>query len=86
MLLHGRAKPTRYNEQRRKEGESVRANLRQYRRSGRYIDVIVGDSSRPVLRTVPLVDVILTDPPYGIRESTERIGSKTSSYNIPGHL
>ncbi|XP_022666729.1 tRNA (guanine(10)-N2)-methyltransferase homolog, partial [Varroa destructor] len=86
MLLHGRAKPTRYNEQRRKEGESVRANLRQYGRAGRYVDVIVGDSSRPVLRTLPLLDAILTDPPYGIRESTERIGTKVPGYTVPGHL
>lgn len=86
MLLHGRAKPTRYNEQRRKEGESVRANLRQYGRSGRYVDVVVGDSSRPVLRSLPLLDAILTDPPYGIRESTERVGTKVSGYAVPGHL
>ncbi|OQR68179.1 tRNA (guanine(10)-N2)-methyltransferase-like [Tropilaelaps mercedesae] len=86
MLLHGRAKPTRYNEQRRKEGESVRSNLRQYGRTGHYIDVVVGDSSRPVLRTFPLLDAIVTDPPYGIRESTERVGTKTVNYNVPGHL
>lgn len=84
MLLHGRAKPSRYNEQRRKEGESIRSNLRQYRRQGRYVDVMVGDSSRSVLRSAPLLDVILTDPPYGIRESTERIGSKNTS-SVSGH-
>ncbi|KAK7887103.1 hypothetical protein WMY93_026724 [Mugilogobius chulae] len=40
-----------------------------------YLDVMVSDASKPVWRKTPLFDAIITDPPYGIRESTRRTGS-----------
>lgn len=74
MLLHGKSKPTRHSEKKRKEGEGVRANLRQYDLENQYIDVMVSDISRQPMRPGFHVDSIITDPPYGIREAPEKIG------------
>lgn len=75
-LLHGKSKPSRKGETIRKDGESVRANFKQYCLENRYIDVMVSDiNRRPFVKTLQL-DSIITDPPYGVRESSEKIGSK----------
>lgn len=85
MLLHGKAKPSRCNEKQRADDESVRANLRQYGCEQRFVEVVVADASLPLWRTEMRLDAIITDPPYGIREATERIGMR-KNYEIPGHL
>ncbi|XP_049780749.1 tRNA (guanine(10)-N2)-methyltransferase homolog isoform X2 [Schistocerca cancellata] len=82
LMLHGKTRPTRIQKKKKRdEDESIRTNLKQYGRSSQYIDVIVADSSLPVWHPDFKVDAIVTDPPYGIREATERIGS-TKSYQI----
>ncbi|XP_077518050.1 tRNA (guanine(10)-N(2))-methyltransferase TRMT11 [Amblyomma americanum] len=85
MLLHGKAKPSRCNEKRRADDESVRANLQQYGCEQRFVEVVVADASLPLWRAEMRFDAIITDPPYGIREATERIGTR-KTYEIPGHL
>lgn len=85
MLLHGKAKPSRCNVTRREDDESVRANLRQYGVESRFGDVVIADSALPLWREAVRFNAIVTDPPYGIREATERIGSHRK-YTIPGHL
>ncbi|XP_003738553.1 tRNA (guanine(10)-N2)-methyltransferase homolog [Galendromus occidentalis] len=84
LLLHGRAKPSRCKVEKRQAGESVYNNLKQYGVEKKYLDVIVGDSSLPVLRHLTM-NAILTDPPYGIRESTERIGTRKNKYGGLNH-
>lgn len=84
MLLHGKSKPTRHSDKKRKEGEGVRANLRQYGLENQYLDVIVSDISRQPLREDLQIDTILTDPPYGIRESSERIGFRRNRQAMSG--
>ncbi|KAL7638859.1 UNVERIFIED_CONTAM: hypothetical protein RMT77_010393 [Armadillidium vulgare] len=74
MTLHAKTKPTRFQEKERKEDESIRANLEQYGLGGKYLDILVMDSSRHLWRKTKFIDAIITDPPYGIRESTERVG------------
>ncbi|GAB6029000.1 hypothetical protein CHUAL_004789 [Chamberlinius hualienensis] len=76
-MLHGKAKPTRCQTKRREENESVALNLQQYDCGSRYMDVIVGDSSRSMWRDNVEFDSIITDPPYGVRESLEKVGKKT---------
>ncbi|CAB1334169.1 unnamed protein product [Coregonus sp. 'balchen'] len=61
--------------------ENIRANLRQYGSEKLYVDVLVSDASKPIWRDGVLFDVIITDPPYGIRESTRRTGSQKDSVN-----
>ncbi|XP_054477877.1 tRNA (guanine(10)-N2)-methyltransferase homolog [Anoplopoma fimbria] len=73
--IHGRGRSSRKNQQWRGPDENIRANLRQYGTEEMYVDVMVSDASKPVWRKAALFDAIITDPPYGIRESTRRTGS-----------
>lgn len=75
LMLHGRTRPSRITQKVRDDDESVHANLCQYGLENRYIDVIVADSSLPLWSKEFQLDAIITDPPYGIREPTERVGS-----------
>ncbi|XP_063227536.1 tRNA (guanine(10)-N2)-methyltransferase homolog isoform X2 [Bacillus rossius redtenbacheri] len=85
LMLHGRTRPSRIQSKKhREEDESVRANMEQYGMIGRYLDVIVADSSLPIWHDSLTLDAIITDPPYGIREATERLGS-TKNYTISEH-
>ncbi|KAM6910681.1 tRNA (guanine(10)-N(2))-methyltransferase TRMT11 [Xenentodon cancila] len=73
--IHGKGRSSRKNQKWRGPDENIRANLRQYGTEKMYVDVMVSDASKPVWRTGGLFDAIITDPPYGIRESTRRTGS-----------
>lgn len=75
-LLHGKSRPSRKGQQMRAEGEGVRANFQQYSLGDNYIDVFVSDITRSPLRNDLIFDAIISDPPYGIRECSEKIGSK----------
>ncbi|KAL4657507.1 hypothetical protein GN956_G4280 [Arapaima gigas] len=75
-IVHGIGKASRKNQKWRGPDENIRANLRQYGTEQFYIDVLVSDSSKAIWREGPLFDAIITDPPYGIRESTRRTGSQ----------
>ncbi|XP_075059127.1 tRNA (guanine(10)-N(2))-methyltransferase TRMT11 isoform X2 [Mixophyes fleayi] len=74
--VHGRGKATRMNQKWRGPDENIRANLRQYGLEKHYLDVLVSDASKPIWRKGPLFDAIITDPPYGIRESTRKTGTQ----------
>ncbi|KAG9493538.1 hypothetical protein GDO78_001439 [Eleutherodactylus coqui] len=74
--VHGRGKATRMNQKWRGPDENIRANLRQYGLEKYYLDVLVSDASKPIWRRGPLFDAIITDPPYGIRESTRKTGTQ----------
>lgn len=64
------------NQKWRGPDENIRANLRQYGLEKFYLDVLVSDASKPSWRKGTYFDAIITDPPYGIRESTRRSGSQ----------
>jgi tRNA (guanine10-N2)-methyltransferase len=88
LLIHGLTKPSRAGVKTRDTDESVLSNLRQYNLQNQYIDVVIADSSQPFWRTsAPTLqlDAIITDPPYGKRESRERVGSQRQ-YKIPEEL
>jgi len=78
MLLHGKSRSSRKGVKKRQPGESIRANLKQYELESRYLDVLVSDISRRPFGDNFKVDSIITDPPYGIRECSEKIGKKQS--------
>lgn len=44
---------------------------------------MVSDASKPVWREAALFDAVITDPPYGIRESTRRTGSHKDNTKPP---
>uniref|UniRef100_A0A182Y772 tRNA (guanine(10)-N(2))-methyltransferase TRMT11 n=1 Tax=Anopheles stephensi TaxID=30069 RepID=A0A182Y772_ANOST len=77
MIVHGKSKPTRVNQKVRAEDESIYANLQQYGCGGLFVDVLIADFSRSIWAGGMVFDSIITDPPYGIREATERIEFKT---------
>ncbi|XP_039603751.1 tRNA (guanine(10)-N2)-methyltransferase homolog isoform X2 [Polypterus senegalus] len=70
----GTGKASRKNQKWRGPDENIRANLRQYNTEKSYIDVLVSDASKSIWVPKMLFDAIITDPPYGIRESTRKIG------------
>ncbi|XP_013858819.1 tRNA (guanine(10)-N(2))-methyltransferase TRMT11 [Austrofundulus limnaeus] len=74
-IIHGKGLSSRKNQKWRGPDENIRANLRQYGTEKMYVDVMVSDASKPVWRNTALFDAIITDPPYGIRESTRKTGS-----------
>lgn len=83
MMLHGKTKPSRISQKIREKDESVESNFVQYQCEGQYIDVLVSDFSLPVWRDNIKFDCIITDPPYGIREATEKVESKTRKKSKP---
>ncbi|XP_011634259.1 tRNA (guanine(10)-N2)-methyltransferase homolog [Pogonomyrmex barbatus] len=85
LMLHGRTRPTRISQKTREKDESIATNMRQYGMSSYYLDVVVADFSYPLWRTDLRIDAIVTDPPYGIREATERIGTMKINPVIEEH-
>ncbi|KAI5749352.1 hypothetical protein M8J76_006676 [Diaphorina citri] len=79
MMLHGKTRPTRKQVRHiPRQNESVCVNFEQYGLRSCYIDVLVADSSVPLWRDGLVLDAIITDPPYGIREATEKVGAKST--------
>uniref|UniRef100_A0A1A8ITF8 tRNA (guanine(10)-N(2))-methyltransferase TRMT11 n=1 Tax=Nothobranchius kuhntae TaxID=321403 RepID=A0A1A8ITF8_NOTKU len=81
--IHGKGRSSRKNQKWRGPDENIRANLRQYGTQKMYVDVMVSDASKPVWRNAALFDAIITDPPYGIRESTRKTGSHKDITKAP---
>ncbi|XP_065349628.1 tRNA (guanine(10)-N2)-methyltransferase homolog [Cloeon dipterum] len=75
LMIHGKSRPVRPNQKVREKGESIKSNMQQYNLSSKYVGVLVADFARPLWRPDVRFDAILTDPPYGVRESTFKVGS-----------
>ncbi|XP_074030901.1 tRNA (guanine(10)-N(2))-methyltransferase TRMT11 [Leptinotarsa decemlineata] len=91
LMLHARTRPSRINQKRRETDESIKANMKQYNLEHRYLDVLVNDFSVPFWRDDFQFDAIITDPPYGIREATEKIGTAKENCiikeeHLPTHI
>ena len=86
LTLHARTKPSRVNcGKKRASDESLRKNFTQM--GGKNLEtqllgVIVADASNPPYRKNLglMFDAIITDPPYGIREPAEKVGTKRREY------
>ncbi|CAL7945845.1 unnamed protein product [Xylocopa violacea] len=85
LMLHGRTRPSRISQKVREKDESIATNMSQYGKRSYYIDVVVSDFSYPLWRSDMCIDAIITDPPYGIREATERIGTTKPNPVIEEH-
>ncbi|XP_034662483.1 tRNA (guanine(10)-N2)-methyltransferase homolog [Drosophila subobscura] len=79
MMVHAQCRPSRISQRVREKDESIRANLKQYGCADRYMDVLVADFSNPLWHPRLSFDSIITDPPYGIREATEKVETKKSA-------
>lgn len=82
LMLHGKTKPSRIKQKVRELNESIKANMEQYKIGHRYLDVLVNDFSCSFWRDDVKFDAIITDPPYGIREATERVGTEKENYIV----
>ncbi|XP_076275564.1 tRNA (guanine(10)-N(2))-methyltransferase TRMT11 [Rhynchophorus ferrugineus] len=82
LMLHGRTKPSRIKQQKRADDESIRANMKQYNLEHKYVDVLVNDFAMVFWKDAFEFDAIITDPPYGIREATERVGTEKTNYVV----
>lgn len=59
-------------------------NFSQYGIGNNFVDVIVVDNASPPWRnSAPIFDAVITDPPYGIREPTEKVGTRRVNPEIP---
>ncbi|KAJ8675779.1 hypothetical protein QAD02_011565 [Eretmocerus hayati] len=85
MMLHARTRPSRISQKVREKDESISGNMKQYGLESRFLDIIVSDFSQPLWRSTMKIDAIVTDPPYGIRESVERIGTAKANPSIGEH-
>ena len=91
MMLHARTRPSRVNEKERKKNESILGNFEQQGLESRFLGVQVSDNFRPPYKADmgPIFQAIVCDPPYGIREPTERVGTvddKDPRYPLPQEL
>ena len=59
-----------------KQGLNTLTNFQQYYLVDRYLDGFIADLTHTPLRTARILDGIICDPPYGVREGLKVLGSK----------
>eukprot|EP00914_Ancora_sagittata_P017817 GHVO01035098.1.p1 GENE.GHVO01035098.1~~GHVO01035098.1.p1 ORF type:complete len:199 (-),score=14.22 GHVO01035098.1:17-613(-) len=76
LIIESTGKPSRKGQKWRFRDETIQNNLRQYNLEKHYIDAFVADfTSYDLWRTDQLrFDAIVTDPPYGVREPSQKLG------------
>jgi len=84
LTLHAKSRPSRVGQKVRAMDESMSANFAQYNLSDNYLGVVVSDFSLSPFKDNQMIDCIITDPPYGIREPTEKIGTNRKDYSKEG--
>ncbi|KAJ3628173.1 hypothetical protein MTP99_015497 [Tenebrio molitor] len=82
LMLHARTRPSRIRQKERATDESIKANMEQYNLQHRYLDVLINDFSCSFWRDRVEFDSIITDPPYGIREATEKVGTNKENFTV----
>lgn len=56
--------------------QNINTNFKHYKESNRFLDVLTMDFTHNSLRRDLVIDTILCDPPYGIRESIKVLGAR----------
>lgn len=59
-----------------KKGVNLQANFRQYGLLDRWLDGFVADLTHSPLRAGRVLDGIICDPPYGVREGLRVLGNR----------
>ena len=76
-ILHARGKSSRKDAGYRQRDETIENNLAQYNLQGSFVDKCLCDAAiHPWNTSNELFDAIITDPPYGIREGSVKVGAK----------
>lgn len=73
-----RGKSSRQGEGDLRDGyHSIQANFEQYNLENQLLSIILGDASKQSLwKYDEIFDVIISDPPYGLREKSRKLGTK----------
>jgi tRNA (guanine10-N2)-methyltransferase len=74
-LIHAKGLSSRKGQKYRKKEETIYNNLKQYGLEKKFLDILVADFSTKYIRESFKFDAIITDPPYGIREKTKKVGN-----------
>ena len=82
LLLHGLSKSSCCGSPPKSSRLQPQA-IHMYSLGAQYLDVIVGDTSIHKYSSRLEFDAIVTDPPYGIRESSQKVGSHKNSVVPP---
>lgn len=59
-----------------KNGVNILTNFQQYNIEDKYLDSFIADLTHTPLRTARVLDGVICDPPYGVREGLKVLGSK----------
>lgn len=66
-----------------KKGRSIVSNFQQYGTLDKWLDSFISDLTHSPLRHARLLDGIICDPPYGVREGLKVLGSKAGKGTEP---
>ncbi|KAJ5929454.1 tRNA (guanine(10)-N2)-methyltransferase [Penicillium verhagenii] len=62
---------------------SILRNYKQYGTTSKYVDCFTSDLTNTPLRNAPLLDGIICDPPYGVREGLRVLGTRNGKLIEP---
>lgn len=93
LVARAKGKSSRHDEKLLNENQSINANFEQYKLSDKFVGVLIADSSQDFIwhlnsytEKFGFFDAIITDPPYGIREKSQKVGLKTQKYTVNNDL
>lgn len=67
----------------RKAGKSLTENFKQYGISSKFLDAFTSDITNTPLRNCQILDGIVCDPPYGVREGLRVLGTRDGKFKEP---
>jgi len=73
----------RGKDEEKKKGKNVEANFKQYGIESKFLDAFTSDLTNTPLRNAQLLDGIVCDPPYGVREGLRVLGTRNGKVVEP---
>jgi tRNA (guanine10-N2)-methyltransferase len=73
----------RGKDEEKKKGKNVKANFKQYDIESKFLDAFTSDLTNTPLRNAQLLDAIVCDPPYGVREGLRVLGTRNGKVIEP---
>ncbi|EMR08251.1 hypothetical protein PNEG_03418 [Pneumocystis murina B123] len=64
-------------------GRSIHSNLEQYGLTSKFLDIFTMDFLHPAIRDSLLLDIIICDPPYGLRASPKTLRKNVKNTSPP---
>lgn len=66
----------RGKDEEKEKGKNIKANFKQYDIESKFLDAFTSDLTNTPLRNAQLLDGIVCDPPYGVREGLRVLGTR----------